>query len=62
MIVRVINNTEKCPSSCDDAKITVETMERPFFSKDEEKIRVFIDCAHSGVCKYRDKGDNGGDI
>lgn len=62
MIVRVINQTEKCPSNCDDAKITVETMERPFFSNDEAMIRVVIDCDHSGVCKYRNKGENDGEI
>lgn len=58
MIVKVIKTTDKCPSDCDDAKITVETMERPFFDKKGAKIRVLIDCVHSGVCKYRNKEDN----
>lgn len=57
MIVKVINTIDKCPSECDDAKITVDTMERPFFSKSEERMRVIIDCVHSGVCKFRDDGD-----
>lgn len=58
MIVDVINITDKCPSECDDAEIEVKKMERPFFAKSGAKIRVLIDCVHSGVCKYRDKGDN----
>lgn len=58
MIVEVINTTDECPPDCDDAKITVETIKRPFFEKEGARFRVLVDCTHSGVCRYRDDGES----
>lgn len=53
MKVEVINNLEKCPEKCDDMLLILDEI-TPYARQRSDDLRVLIDCAHSGVCKFRD--------
>lgn len=57
MKAELINNLEKCPEKCDDLLLAIDDITL-FSGTRDDNPRIFIDCAHSGVCRYRDKGNN----
>lgn len=57
MIVEVINNLEKCPEKCDDMLLVLDEI-TPYARQRGDDLCVLIDCAHSGVCKFRKSGES----
>lgn len=56
MEVDVINNLKECPEKCDDMLLALDEI-TPYARQRGNDLRVLIDCAHSGVCKFRKSGE-----
>lgn len=61
MKVELTNNIELCPQKCDDFVFVLDEVNQ-YDRRNGGNIHVLADCAHSAVCKYRDKGDTDGEV
>lgn len=54
MRAELVNRLEGCPADCPDADIEVERVYSRHWC-----VTVLVDCAHSGVCRFRREVSDG---